>query len=95
MLLPVVTALGLARPRSRFVPWMAILLAVPTPYLLLARPDNSIAGWGEVVHHAVKPIATAGLFIWTLKEMSRSRMFGAVKIASKTAATSGPQHLSL
>lgn len=71
MLLPFVTAIGLAT-RSRFVLWMGILFAIPTPYILFARPDRSLSDAANLLNHAVKPIPTVAFFIWTIREMARS-----------------------
>jgi hypothetical protein len=71
MLLPIVTAVGLST-RSRFVLWMGILFAIPTPYILFARPDHSLSDPANMLNHVVKPIPTIGLFVWTLREMARS-----------------------
>jgi hypothetical protein len=81
MLLPIVTAIGLSS-RSRFVLWMGILFAIPTPYVLLARPDRSLSDGANWINHVVKPIPTIGLYAWALREMVRSGK------ASLTAAAS-------
>ncbi len=70
MLLPVVTALALAY-RSRFVVWMGVLLAAPTPYILLAGPDGTVPGAWNLVHHASKAIPTFALFLWTYRRCVR------------------------
>lgn len=72
MLLPVVSALGLAY-RSRLALWMGVLLALPTPFALLARPDGSLGMGANVIHHACKALPTLALFVWVVR---RSRDSG-------------------
>lgn len=67
MLLPVITALALER-RSRFVLWMGLLLAVPTPYALFATPDHRMPAALNLLHHASKVIPTLALFIWAARQ---------------------------
>lgn len=76
MLLPVVTLLGLASG-SRFVFWMGVLLALPTPYILFARPDESLPELAAILHHASKAVPAAGLFVWALTPSSLRRPFSA------------------
>ncbi len=63
MLLPVITAIALEY-RSRFVLWMGLLLAAPTPHALFAGPDHTITGVLNLIHHASKALPTLALFIW-------------------------------
>lgn len=66
MLLPVVTAIGLAYG-SRLMLWMGLLLALPTPYALFVR-DGSLSFGADLLQHSVKAIPTAVMFIWVLKK---------------------------
>ena len=68
MLLPVVTALALAH-RSRFVISMGLLLAVPTPYILLQNGGHLSHG-ADLVNHASKALPTIALWIWTLRRIA-------------------------
>lgn len=76
MLLPVVTALGLAS-RSRFVLAIGILLALPTPYILFCRllgtSAHSFPLWANLIHHASKALPTGALYVWTLARMIPAR----------------------
>lgn len=73
MLLPAVTAIGLSS-RSRWVLWMGVLLALPTPYVLFARPDHSLPAWAGLLNHACKPLPTIALYLWTLRALARSTL---------------------
>jgi hypothetical protein len=66
MMLPVVTALALIY-RSRFVLWMGLLLALPTPYWILARPDGTLSGAASLIHHASKAGPAVALYVWALR----------------------------
>jgi hypothetical protein len=71
MLLPVVTALGLATA-SRLVLWMALLLAIPTPYVLFADPGaaGGLREGASLLHHAAKALPTGVLFVWAVRGAS-------------------------
>ena len=71
MLLPVVTALGLAS-RSRFVLLMGLLLALPTPYILFARADHSLAVAPSLLHHASKALPSYALYLWAVRNRFES-----------------------
>jgi hypothetical protein len=66
MLLPIVTAISLSC-RSRFVLWVGLLLAVPTPYILLVQGDGTLPAVSSVIHHASKAVPALALFIWVLR----------------------------
>jgi hypothetical protein len=66
MLLPVITAIALEY-RSRFILWMGLLLAAPTPYALFAGSDHTIPVALNLIHHASKALPTLALFIWIVR----------------------------
>lgn len=69
MLLPVVTVLALTY-RSRFVLWIAVLLAIPTPYILFADPtkETGMSVGAGLIQHAFKVLPLTALFLWVLRQ---------------------------
>jgi hypothetical protein len=87
MLLPVVTAMGLATG-SRTVLWMTLLIALPTPYILFADPNatGGLPQGASLLHHAAKALPTAVLFGWALRQAATA---SGVPRASSSPTASG------
>ncbi len=81
MLLPVVTALGFTTG-SRFVQIIGLLLALPTPYILLALPDGSLPVAADILHHASKAAPAAALFFWAVSPSAPRRSSSASRAAA-------------
>jgi len=70
MLLPVLSVLAL-RYRSPLIPWLALALALPTPYLLVADRQGGLTQIGSLIQHASKALPTLALFIWVVATARR------------------------